>query len=267
MIEMNKPNTTNRPGTPVKNQMNNQYSSCESLKDLDLNLHEITEEKYEEISQETTETTYHIFFYHKRTKFLLSMIMHLLIQISFISLLEPLLFFNYISKIEKNIFYHELHSISTSNEVYTDSEIIRNEIFYSYMIQYLQDQNIYIDPFYNNLLQSASQELHQLENTRNYLKYKAYHFTIISWCSMFVYLLLFKYLYPKKKIIKYFSHHIILIFMIGLYEIWLFTNIILKYVPWSKAEIELYIFKCFWANTISYYPELKCMENNVTITC
>ena len=255
----------NRPGTPVKNQINNQYSSCESLKDL--NLDEIHEEKHEEITQETNETTYHIFFYDKRTKFVLSMIMHLLIQISFISLLEPLLFFNYISKVEKDIFYHELHSISSSNEVYTDSEIIRNEIFYSYMIQYLQDQNIYIDPFYNNLVQSASQELHQLEHTRNQLEYKAYHFTIISWCSMFIYLLLFKYLYPKKKIIKYFSHHIILILMIGLYEIWLFTNIILKYVPWSKAEIELYLFKCFWAKTTSYYPELKCMENNVTITC
>ena len=251
MIEINGMNGST---SPVRNTINKQEVSYENLYVLNQQENNEPEDK-------------HTFINDNRTKFFLSMLMHLFIQISFISLLEPLLFFNYISNVEKDMFYNELSSLSTSNEIYTDSDIIRNEIFYSYMIQYIEDNNIYIDPFYNNLELLSQQELDNLSHTKNKLQYKAYHFTIISWCLMFIYLPFFKYLYPKKKIIKYFSHHIILIMMIGLYEIWLFKNIILKYVPWSKAEIELYIFKCFWAKTMSYYPELECMENNVTISC
>ena len=206
-------------------------------------------------------------FQDYKVKFFLSTIGHISIQIAFLSLLEPLLYFNYIIVVEKDIFYQQLSSISDYSFIYTDSQIIRNEPFYPLLIDFLHFEKIYVDRFYDDLTQSSLDKIDSRKKLFNKLQQLSYTFTFTAWIIMISYMSLMKYIYPKKKLIKYFSHHIILIFFIGLYELWFFQNVILNYIPWSKEEIELYLFQCFWEQTTEHYPEIASLQDNVTISC
>lgn len=240
--------------SPVRNQLSRNNFSNDSLAN-------ICED------DEISENSVHNFFYDYRIKYIFSIIAHISIQISYLSLLEPILYFNYIVGVEKELIYDQLSTITDYDIIFQDSNEVRNERFYPLLIQFIDYENIYIDGFYNQLQDSAQDEIDRRDKLRDKLQNTAFSFTIGSWIIMIVYLSIFKYLYPKKKITKYLVNHIIFIICIGLYELWFFRNIIINYIPWSKDEIELYLFNCFWDSALNHYPELQIMENNVTITC
>ena len=240
--------------SPVRNQLSRNNFSNDSLAN-------ICED------DEISENSVHNFFYDYRIKYIFSIIAHISIQISYLSLLEPILYFNYIVGVEKELIYDQLSTITDYDIIFQDSNEVRNEPFYPLLIQFIDYENIYIDGFYNQLQDSAQDEIDRRDKLRDKLQNTAFSFTIGSWIIMIVYLSVFKYLYPKKKITKYLVNHIIFIICIGLYELWFFRNIIINYIPWSKDEIELYLFNCFWDSAVNHYPELQIMENNVTITC
>lgn len=204
---------------------------------------------------------------NKHVKYILSTLLHITIQISYFSLFEPILYFNYISVVEKEAFFHEINTITKYEDIYTDSELIRQQEFYSLFIQFLRYDNVHIDNTYYRLESSANEAKHDRITERGELQRIAYTFTICSWVATILYSIIFKLLYRKKAIFKYYIDHMIYIVFIGVYEIWLFRNVILKYLPWTKEELEFYLFKCFWSKTVQYYPELECMQDNITVTC
>jgi len=204
---------------------------------------------------------------NKWVKYIMSTLLHITIQISYFSLFEPVLYFNYISIVEKNAFFHEINTITKYDDIYVDSNLIRQQQFYSMFIQFLDYENIYINEMYNHLQHDAYHASEHRLTVKDDLQTTAYTFTVISWTITILYTILFKLLYRKKSIIKYYTDHMIYIVFIGVYEIWLFRNVILKYLPWTKEELEFYLFKCFWNKTLQFYPELQCMQNNITITC
>ena len=76
--------------SPVRNQLSRNNFSNDSLAN-------ICED------DEISENSVHNFFYDYRIKYLFSIIAHISIQISYLSLLEPILYFNYILLSYKNV--------------------------------------------------------------------------------------------------------------------------------------------------------------------
>ena len=202
-------------------------------------------------------------------KSLVILINHVLIQLSFLSILEPLLFFNYIIGLEEEMFYEQLDNITEESDQLISQETaqqIRNQPFYDALLTFIvyEDQNI--DGTYNKLRDSANDASDEAMQVLSSLKYQAFVMAVILNSVTIFYTMITKYIY-NKKIIKMVIHHITLIIFIGLFEIWFFTTIGSKYFPWSSDEIFFHLFQCFWVHTTDKFPELKGLEHNVTITC
>ena len=193
----------------------------------------------------------------------------MLIQLSFLSILEPLLFFNYIIGLEEEMFYEQLDNITEESDQLISQETaqqIRNQPFYDALLTFIvyEDQNI--DGTYNKLRDSANDASDEAMQVLSSLKYQAFMMALILNAVTIFYTMITKYIY-NKKIIKMVIHHITLIIFIGLFEIWFFTTIGSKYFPWSSDEIFFHLFQCFWVHTTDKFPELKGLEHNVTIAC
>ena len=194
---------------------------------------------------------------------------HVLIQLSFLSILEPLLFFNYIIGLEEVMFYEQLDNITeqTQNIISDDTaKNTRDTYFYDALITFIMYEHQDIDGTYNRLKETADNANDEAMQLLSSLKYQALKMALILNIVTFFYTIIVKYIY-KKSIIKMIIHHLTLIFFIGLFEIWFFTTIGSKYFPWSSDEIYFHLFQCFWVHTTDKFPELKGLEHNVTITC
>jgi hypothetical protein len=213
------------------------------------------------ISEKKTKNTF-----IRRVSILLN---HVLIQLSFLSILEPLLFFNYIIGLEEVMFYEQLDNITeqTQNIISDDTaKNARDTYFYDALITFIMYEHQDIDGTYNRLKETADNANDEAMQLLSSLKYQALKMALILNIVTFFYTIIVKYIY-KKSIIKMVIHHLTLIFFIGLFEIWFFTTIGSKYFPWSSDEIYFHLFQCFWVHTTDKFPELKGLEHNVTITC
>ncbi len=194
---------------------------------------------------------------------------HVLIQLSFLSILEPLLFFNYIIGLEEEMFYEQLDNITEQAQNIISDETAQNtrdKFFYNALITFIIYEHQDIDGTYNRLKESADNANDEAMKVLSSLKYQAFQMALILNLVTFFYTIIVKYIY-KKSIVKMLIHHITLIIFIGLFEIWFFTTIGSKYFPWSSDEIYFHLFQCFWIHTTDKFPELKGLEHNVTITC
>ena len=194
---------------------------------------------------------------------------HVMMQIAMLSILEPLLFFYYIVSMEKQLFYEQLDKfIIHSFNVLDDRLVakIRSQVFYPLIFQFLEYENIYIDNFYNELLEDSNIASIAQEKLVESLFDKAIRFAIICNIVNTIYSFGTFYFY-KVNLLEILMHHITLIFCIGLYEIWFFTNIVLKYLPWTKEEVLFYVFQCIWRQYSDQFPEMQQLQQNVTMVC
>ena len=202
-------------------------------------------------------------------KFTMILINHILIQLSLLSILEPLLFFNFIIRMEEEMFYEQLDSITESAQdiiSYDDAQSFREQIFYDPLIDFIVYEHQSIDSTYNMLQHSVETANEEAAEILSSLKNKSFEMALIINLIAFVYTLGIKYVY-KESIIKMLIHHVTLIFFIGIFEIWFFTNIASKYFPWSSDEIIYHLFQCFWIDVTNKFPEMHRLEQNVTFTC
>lgn len=202
-------------------------------------------------------------------KFTMILINHILIQLSLLSILEPLLFFNFIIRMEEEMFYEQLDSITESAQdiiSYDDAQSFREQIFYDPLIDFIVYEHQSIDSTYNMLQHSVETANEEAAEILSSLKNKSFEMALIINLIAFVYTLGIKYVY-KESIIKMLIHHVTLILFIGLFEIWFFTNIASKYFPWSSDEIIYHLFQCFWIDVTNKFPEMHRLEQNVTFTC
>jgi len=194
---------------------------------------------------------------------------HVLIQLSFLAILEPLLFFNYIIGLEEEMFYEQLDNITEQAQNIIPDETaqnIRDQFFYNPLITFIIYEHQDIDGTYNNLKEAADNANDEAMQVLSSLKFQAFQMALILNLVTFFYTIIVKCIY-KKSIVKMLIHHITLIIFIGLFEIWFFTTIGSKYFPWSADEIYFHLFQCFWIHTTDKFPELKGLEHNITITC
>ena len=207
--------------------------------------------------------------YNDTLKYTMILINHVLIQLSLLSILEPLLFFNFIIRMEEEMFYEQLDSITESTQdiiSYDNAQSLREQIFYDPLIEYIVHEHQSIDSTYNTLHHSAETANEAAAEILSSLEKKSFEMALIINLIAFVYTLGIKYVY-KESIIKMLIHHVTLIFFIGIFEIWFFTNIASKYFPWSSDEILFHLFQCFWIDFTNKFPEMHRLEHNVTFTC
>lgn len=194
---------------------------------------------------------------------------HVMMQIALLSILEPVLFFYYIVSMEKGLFYEQLDSfVIHTFDVFDETMVakIRSQVFYPLIFDFLEYERLYVDDLYLSLEESAVDASLKQQQLVDSLFDKAFHFAAICNTINFVYSLALMRIY-KTNIFEMLGHHILLICCIGLYEIWFFTTIVLKYLPWSKDEVLFYIFQCIWLQYSEKFPELKELQQNVTMTC
>ena len=207
--------------------------------------------------------------YNDTLKYTMILINHVLIQLSLLSILEPLLFFNFIIRMEEKMFYEQLDSITESTQdiiSYDAAQSFRGQIFYDPLIDFIVYEHQSIDSTYNTLQHSAETANEEAAEILSSLKNKSFEMALIINLIAFVYTLGIKYVY-KESIIKMLIHHVTLIFFIGIFEIWFFTNIASKYFPWSSDEIIYHLFQCFWIDFTNKFPEMHRLEHNVTFSC
>ena len=202
-------------------------------------------------------------------KSIIILINHVLIQLSFLSILEPLLFFNYIITMEEDLFYDQVDSISKQIDDIVSEEMsqsIRSQPFYDPFIDFLVYEKAYIDGTFHIMEESAEQANASASEILTELKQKALHMAIIINIITLLFTSFVKIIY-KKSVSKMIIHHLTLILFIGLFEIWFFTEIASKYFPWSSEEILFHLFQCFWINTTEKFPEFQRLQHNVTFIC
>lgn len=203
-------------------------------------------------------------------EYALKFVLHILIHITLLSLAEPLLYFDYIAIIEKRVFFDQLKKfVKNIDPIFqSNNEEIRSALFYSLMVEYFKYENVDNSNYLNELQLQAEYDKIVNEKNNDELERKSFElFYILLGCTCFYYIM-FQYLYRRKYFIfKILLKHLGLILFIGLYEIWFFQNVIIKYQPWSQNEITYYLMTCFSYHFLKFYPELDFTFNNTNLTC
>lgn len=180
--------------------------------------------------------------------FPLNIILHILL----LSICEMVLFFKYISEIENKALMNKINS------------------FLKMLQLQMLDLNDNIYNFYLNLNQKSLENINEnlyneyknANNERNENNNELFDLSIMSSCAILVifltYFLILYFLYRNKiKTITIFLEHIILMFFIGVFEFWFFTNIVMKYVSITNEEITYLAFNCLMKSIHYKYPEFN----------
>lgn len=184
----------------------------------------------------------------EKNKYFFIFIFHILMHISLLSLLEPLFFFKYASKIENEVFLNKLKSliVNISNNIKRIE--IGNTNFINFLLEYFNlDSLIKIVNYFNYLDKISILSEKQKNEYNNKLEFKSFIPSIILLSITFFYVFFIKY-FINIKTTYIFIEHIILIIFIGLYEYWFFENILLKYKPISNTEIDNLFISCTFNN-------------------
>jgi hypothetical protein len=148
-----------------------------------------------------------------------------------------------------------------------DALCVREMDEYIIFMQVLQDNDTCIDSLYYELESSAERGNIEQEHLSHELMAVALRFAFIIISITFIYSVGLKYVF-NEKIVPILMHHISLIVFIGIYEVWFFSNVIIKYIPWTDDEIIFYIFQCLWQGMTNKFPELQQLQcNSITMDC
>jgi len=196
--------------------------------------------------------------------------LHICIHITFLSILEPLLFFAYIIVIEKKKFFDQFkHFVENVDPLFSSKNVeIRGQPFYALAIEFFKSEHVSADEYFANLRITAEQDKLLTEERNHLLEKQAFLFFFILLSFTSIYYAIFQYYYRRKLFIfKILMKHLGLMLFIGLYEVWFFLTVILKYKPWSESEITYYLMQCFASHLYQYYPELQFSLKNETVSC
>jgi hypothetical protein len=208
---------------------------------------------------DTNNTNKKPYFYNY--KYYFEIFLHVFIHLSMLSFLETFFYFYYVTKIEKQAVLDQMKGLSSIDFLYLD-----NDPFYDIIFQHFQ--GYYIDDVYNNLYENAQDQNDKSDKHNDKLFIKSIVFSSILTASTILYYICYQIHFKEKNFIyKLLFKHIIMIFFIGLYEYWLFLNIIIKYRFLTKDELTYYIFSCFWEKFKKYYPQINQFQNNTSIDC
>jgi len=132
-----------------------------------------------------------------------------------------------------------------------------------YLIPYINYElnNDESNNWYNHLENQKDQSIDQYDEDNNKLRIFAWHgtFLLAGFLSFYILSLFMFYKLGLKKLIL---EHAILISLIGVYEYWFFTNIILPYKIISADELNYIVISCMLKKLNSY----NGININATIT-
>jgi len=181
-------------------------------------------------------------------------LLHLLLHIILLSIFEIFLFFNFVVIMEKKAFIDKLEEYFKNTNNLNISQ---------YLIPYINYElnNDESNNWYNHLENQKDQSIDQYDEDNNKLRIFAWHgtFLLAGFLSFYILSLFMFYKLGLKKLIL---EHAILISLIGVYEYWFFTNIILPYKIISADELNYIVISCMLKKLNSY----NGININATIT-
>ena len=196
--------------------------------------------------------------------------LHILFHLSFLSILEPLLFFNYIIVIENELFLQQFNHFTENLDplLENNNEYIRNQEYYDIFIEALHKEDVCIDNYFEELRIDAENANKHNTVINDKLETKAFTFFYITITVTILYYIIFQYFYRKKNLLlKMILKHVGLMTFIFIYELWFFNTIILKYLMISQEELTYYLMQCIVSKFYAAYPELSFTLRNETISC
>jgi len=192
------------------------------------------------------------FFYH--------MYLHLTLHLLLLSIFEPIFFFSYASKIEQAVFMNQVSSYfkNVNNNIqptdfsfnvtlipYGFNNTIIKEKIKDEILEFQKENKKNTKNEFNNILLKAEEGKQKREAKETALKEEAGSFAlwfgVLFGFGAFLNIFVFRIFW-----IKLIFEHIVLIIGIGLYELWFFKNVLLKYEPLSPAEIDLILAPCLY---------------------
>ncbi len=201
----------------------------------------------------------------------MELLLHICVHLTLLSLLEPILFFNYVIGMEKDLFFDQIKSlVDLLTHHFKDEEAqeVRSENFYTLFIEFLKYEDVSIDNTIEDMREESDVMASKNDKFNDKLHDKAFLFFYIMLSVTCSYYFIFQLIFKKKYLFfKVVGKHLALMVFVSLYEVWFFLNIIYKYRPWAIEEMTLFITECFYDRLFKYYPELEFMEQNVTATC
>ena len=184
--------------------------------------------------------------------FPLNIILHILL----LSICEMILFFKYITEIENKALMNKINAFMKliSSEISGLSNNIF-DIYFNFNQQKLEgmDENLYND------YQNADSERNENNNELFALSIRSSCAILVIFLSYFL-CIYFIYRSDVKKF-TIFSEHIILMFFIGVFEYWFFTNIVMKYISITNEEITYLAFNCLMKSLNEKYPEFNITKD------
>ena len=234
--------------------MNSPISSSENIELMYLSSNNVEDTN----NNNTNQITNRLFY---KYKYYFEIFLHVFIHLSMLSFLETFFYFYYVTKIEKEAVLEQMKGLSSIDFLY-----FNNDPFYDIIFQHFQ--GYYIDDTYNNLYENAESQNNESIKQNNELFIKSIVFSLVLTSSTILYYICYQLYFKERHFIyKVLFKHVVMIFFIGLYEYWLFLNIILKYRFLTKDELTYYIFSCFWVKFKKYYPQINQFQNNTSIDC
>jgi hypothetical protein len=196
--------------------------------------------------------------------------LHILFHISFLSILEPLLFFNYIIVIENQLFLQQFNHFTENLDplLKDNNKYIRDQDYYYIFVESLHKEDVCFDSYFEDLRRDAEISNKNNKVINDELESTAFTFFYITITTTFLYYVIFQYFYRKKYLLfKMLKKHIGLMIFIFIYELWFFNTIILKYLMISQEELTYYLMQCIFSRFYDAYPELSFTLRNEKITC
>lgn len=219
-------------------------------------------------SQPEQDPTHYIFTWKY---YIIKLIFHISFHITLLSTLEPLFFFKYAVPMERTMFYDQLGDFTKyQHQVFEshDSQNIRNQPFYTAFIQFLQYEGASTDPTLIEMGNNAEKAENENEKYNGELELMGYMFPIYCGSFTLTYYLVVQYLYNYKNFgIQVLGEHIALMIFVAAYELWFFTNVILKYHPFTTEQVMDFMMNCLLVRLYDYYPEMRVIEHNETAIC
>lgn len=197
------------------------------------------------------------FFYH--------MYLHITLHLLLLSIFEPIFFFQYASKIEQEVFMNQvssyfkdinknyqardfsynISSISFSVDNITKIETdVKNRITDELILYQNRNKDITNNEF-NNIKENALIGKERREERGKILEKKAEEFAVL-FGILFIFGAVMNIFFFRINWWKLIFEHSVLMTGIGLYELWFFKNILLKYDPLSPAEIDFILAPCLY---------------------
>ncbi len=182
--------------------------------------------------------------------------LNILLHILLLSICEMVLFFLYITTIENKALLDKISAFMKmmSNEMSEFNNNIFN-IYFNFNQEKLEEIN---ESLYNDY-KNADDKRNENNNDLLGLSIRSSCAILIIFLTYFLVI----YLIYKKEIKKFtiFSEHVILMFFIGVFEYWFFTNIVMKYISITNEEITYLAFNCLMKTISNNYHEFNISKD------